>query len=342
MTEVPAPEPERPSWFLDQPGATVVHPDELREAFAMPTSPPTPVVPPISDSPPGYPPPAVAAPTGGRRGRGKRADRREALAAPPSPERPPTQPSPDQLALEIQAQDAALDAYLKFAREGSMVAEDYYRGPVSELRAAAPAVVVADSLIPTGKPRLAPQPDKPRGPKIAAALVVLAIAGGGYYYETHQVTAPPVTGIPAVTLDQTTATTGAGFTVPATATSGASYRLTVPAGWKAVSQPTRAGGSHTDVTVSEPILGLSVEVRSDAASTPTTRGTPVDTALRVFGRPAGIVAPATTAASTTVSRVATVTRNGVRYAVTLTVPRESASRDYARADVVARSLTETP
>ena len=338
--------PERPSWFAkpaslsglhDAAGATVVHPDALRGALSARQGAPTPVIPPIAE---GVEP--TDTPVKNRTGWLKRPGR----GGPHSSEAAAAEAAAIETrqAGDRHTQETALEAYRRFAREGTMVSEDYYRGPATETdKQVAPAIVIAESLIPTGEPRLAPQPDKPRGSMIAAALVVLAIAGGAYYWETHQVSAPIATGVPAVALDETTAATGASFTVPAAATSGPSYRLSVPAGWLAVSQPTRPGGHHTDVTVAEPILGLSVTVRSDPAGVPDlVRGTPVDTALRVFGQPAGIVAPTGRAGSASVSRVATVTAHGVRYSLTITVRRESASRDYARADVVARSLTYPP
>ena len=237
----------------------------------------------------------------------------------------------------VPEQYAATAGYRRFSREVSdPEVEDYYRGPRPAELPGRPPVSVAKDIAPTGAPGRSRA--RRRAGLMGAALLVAAGTAAAAWALTPGAAAPVAAPPVVVVADASGGGPALVLRVAAAATAGPSYSVTVPTGWRAESRPTRPGGAHLDVVVRQPVLGLTVTVRSEAATTApraAPAGAKASTATRVFG----VAAP-------TVDyddagrhhRVASARRGPVRYVVDVSVPSASARQDAARVGAVLAGL----
>lgn len=279
----------------------------------------------------------------GRRGRARGPQVMASLVVPPlDPPRAAGGASPIPPRGAVPGQLAATEAYRRFARETQHAeVEDYYRDAGGPDLPATTAATVAEDIAPTGPGRRVRRHDRSRAPLVAALALVVAGAGAAVWFLTRP--APvAVSAVPRpVVVDATTQPDGGlVLTVPRAATAGSAYDVTVPAGWRATSTPTRAGGRHTDVLVEQPTLRLSVIVRSEPTSVAPTpavpAGTPATASERtLFG---GVAAVREFDAGGQHRRVVTLERAGTRYVLDVRGPTASARQDASRLEPVLTGL----
>ena len=143
---------------------------------------------------------------------------------------------------------------------------------------------------------------------LLAAAVVLAGAA-------HLLTSPGDTGTGAsraVLVAAGTAPTP--VTVPAAATAGSSYTITLPLGWTGQWTPTTAGGRHTDLVLADPADGLHATLRSRPAGSGATSTAPAGApGLKVVHDPGTDVTTSTWVTGGTQHLLLTVTRGRAAY-----------------------------
>jgi len=243
--------------------------------------------------------------------------------APPSLHLPqrgvPTPVSPSQL--------ASSQAYRRFARDAQQPAvEVFYTDATGEHAAA--RTRLADDLVPQ---REVPAPAGRGGSRrlLTAALGLVLGAGGAAaaYVLSSPTSGGTVAGPAPPVVDATLATSARTLTVPRQSTSGPSYVVPVPPGWRATSTPTHPGGSHTDVVLEEPALHLTVTVDSEPRTAPSRLPAGNASTTTLLGAHAE-VRDSTTGGRH--RRTVVATRGAVRYRVEVDGPAVSQRQDLAR------------
>lgn len=237
---------------------------------------------------------------------------------------------------------AVTEAYRRFARETQAAQlEDYYREPGHDPVTERP-VLLAEDIAPVGRRWL--RGEGGRGPLAITAVAVLAAAAVGWAVTrpTGPGSPPPLPPVPrTVVVDATQQVDGEqSLPVARAATAGRAYAAAVPAGWKASSTPTIVGGRHTDLTLEQPTLRLSVIVRSQPAAAAAVRVAPPG--VRAVGGTTDVLGTRATSSSWNAGgdhhQVLVAVRGAVRYTVETRGPIGSAGPDAARLDMVLRGL----
>jgi len=245
-------------------------------------------------------------------------------AAPPSLHLPqrgvPTPASP--------AQVASGQAYRLFARDAQQPAvEVFYTNATGEQAGA--RTRLADDLVPSGKSRRRPAGRGGTRRLLTAAVGLVLVAGGAAaaYVLSGPTSGGTAAGPVPLVVDATLATSARTLTVPRHSTSGPSYVVPVPPGWRATSTPSHPGGSHTDVVLEEPALHLSVTVHSEPRTAPSRLPAGSSSTTTLLGAHAE-VRDSTTGGRH--RRTVVTTRGAVRYRVEVDGPAVSQRQDLAR------------